>query len=162
MTFYIQDESGLYHIDGPITEHQVLSMASEIAQSQLPGTDALTSPDSVRRYLSVKLSHLEHEVFACLWLDNQHRCLNYEEVFRGTIDGATVYPREIVKCALHKNAAAVVFVHNHPSGVSDPSEADRRITERLTAALDLINVRVLDHLVVGMESTTSFAERGLI
>ena len=100
------------------------------------------------------------EVFACLYLDNRHRVLHFEELFRGTIDGASVHPREVVKAALHRNAAAVILAHNHPSGVAEPSAADRQITERLKSALQLVEIRVLDHLVVGDQDCVSFAERG--
>ena len=102
------------------------------------------------------------EVFACLFLDNQHRLICYEEMFFGTIDGASVHPREVVKRTLFHNAAAIIFAHNHPSGVSEPSQADRRIAERLKAALSLVDVRVLDHMVIGDAEVTSFAERGLL
>jgi len=108
------------------------------------------------------LSSHPYEVFAVLFLDNRHRVLAFEELFRGTIDGASVHPREVVRRALHYNAAALILAHNHPSGVSEPSSADRRITERLQAALALIDVRVLDHIVVGHGEFTSFAERGLL
>jgi DNA repair protein RadC len=104
-----------------------------------------------------------HEVFGCLWLDNQHRVLEFEELFHGTIDGASVYPREVVRAALRLNAAAVIFAHNHPSGVAEPSEADRMITQRLKQALNLIDIRVLDHFIVGDgDQAYSFAEHGLL
>lgn len=122
---------------------------------------ALTSPTDTKHFLQLKLSHLEHEVFAVLWLDNRHRVLAFEELFRGTIDGASVHPREVVKSALAHNAAACIFAHNHPSGDASPSRADQRITERLQEALGLIEVRTLDHIVVA-ENTCSFAERGLL
>ena len=103
-----------------------------------------------------------HEVFACLFLDNRHRLMAFEELFRGTIDGASVHPREVVRRALAHNAAALILAHNHPSGIAEPSAADTRITERLRQALSLIDVRVLDHLIVGDAEVTSLAERGLI
>jgi len=121
---------------------------------------ALTSPTLVRDYLRSRLRHKTHEVFAALFLDNQHRLLIYEELFQGTIDGASVYPREVVKRALDHNAAALILAHNHPSGLAEPSQADRLITERLRDALGLVDIRVLDHLVVGDGETVSFAERG--
>ncbi len=124
--------------------------------------ELLSSAKSVREYLQLKLMHRESEVFCCLFLDNQHRLLDYREVFHGTIDGCSVYPREVVKLALQRNAAAVILAHNHPSGVAEPSQADMRITERLTAALELIDVRVLDHLIVGNACIVSFAEQGLL
>jgi DNA repair protein RadC len=113
----------------------------------------------VRKYLQMQLRDRPAEVFAALWLDNQHRVLEFEELARGTIDGASVYPREVVKHALKVGAAAAIFAHNHPSGVAEPSAADRALTERLRAALALVDIRVLDHFVVG-EKVVSFAERG--
>ena len=110
----------------------------------------------------MEMASLEHEVFSVVFLDSQHRVLGIDQMFRGTVDGASVYPREIVKASLRHNAAAVVFCHNHPSGVCEPSSADRRITERLTSALALIDVRVLDHLIVSGGDSYSFAETGLI
>ena len=121
----------------------------------------LTSPGDSKDYVKLQLSTYEHEVFACLFLDQRHRVITFEELFRGTIDGASVYPREVVKAALSHNAAAVIFSHNHPSGDAEPSKADQAITKRQKAALALIDVRVLDHLVVGRE-VISFAERGLL
>lgn len=125
-----------------------------------PGA-ALTSPAATSQYLKLTIASLEHEVFVMLALNSQHQVLATETLFRGTIDGTSVYPREVVKAALRHNAAAVIFAHNHPSGMAEPSQADIRITERLRAALALIDVRVLDHLVVG-RTVTSLAERGLL
>ena len=122
----------------------------------------LSSPDSTQAFLHAQLRDLEHEVFCCLFLDNRHRVIEFEELFRGTIDGASVYPREVVKLALAYNAAAVIFAHNHPSGVAEPSEADQRITVRLVKALALVDIRVLDHVVVGDERCVSMVQRGLI
>ena len=121
----------------------------------------LTSPQASKDYVKLQLARYEHEVFACVWMDNRNRVINFNKLFRGTIDGASVYPREVVKAALKHNAAAVIFTHNHPSGVAEPSDADEQITKRLKDALALIDVRVLDHLVVG-EEVISFAERGLL
>ena len=131
------------------------------ARFRTPGK-LLTDPAQVRNYLSLKVATREHEVFGVLLLDNQHRLIADEELFQGTIDGASVYPREVVKAALKSNAAAVLFYHNHPSGVAEPSPADRRITERLQSALSLVEVRVLDHMVIGHNQATSFVERGLL
>jgi len=122
----------------------------------------LSSPADSARFLTGRLRDYPFEVFAVLFLDARHRVLAFEELFRGTIDGATVHPREVVRRALHHNAAAVILSHNHPSGVAEPSDADRRVTERLRDALSLVDVRVLDHLVVGDGSSCSLAERGLI
>jgi DNA repair protein RadC len=123
---------------------------------------ALSSPSDSARFLLSRLRSHPSEVFAVLFLDTRHRVLAFEELFRGTIDGASVHPREVVRRALHHNAAAVILSHNHPSGVAEPSDADRRITVRLRDALALVDVRVLDHLVVGDGSHCSLAERGLI
>jgi len=140
----------------------VLEMARRHLRESLERDGALTSPDLTRQYLSSQMRGYPHEVFACLFLDNQHRVIGFEELFRGTIDGASVYPREVVKKALSFNAAAVIFAHNHPSGVAEPSEADRHITVRLKQALSLIEIRVLDHFIVGDGEPYSFAEHGLI
>jgi DNA repair protein RadC len=139
-----------------------LELARRYLFSRLSRGEALGSPDAVRQYLQLKLRALEHEVFACLYLDNQHAVIGYEELFRGTIDGASVYPREVVKRCLALNAAAVIFAHNHPSGVAEPSQADQRLTQRLRSALGTVDIRVLDHFVVGDTEAVSFAERGLL
>jgi len=122
----------------------------------------LSAPADAARYLQAKYAHREAEVFACVMLDTRHRVLELRELFQGTIDGATVYPREVVKAALAANANAVILVHNHPSGVSEPSEADRAITAKLSKALALIEVRVLDHIIVSRTGHVSMAERGLV
>ncbi|NEX16360.1 MAG: hypothetical protein C1943_06970 [Halochromatium sp.] len=140
----------------------VMEINRRYLREELTGRDVLTSPDATRDYLKLRLRGLSHEVFACLFLDNRHRVIEYQELFRGTIDGASVHPREVVKEAIRWNAAAVIFAHNHPSGVAEPSQADLRITKRLKDALELIDVRVLDHIIVGEQDGTSFAERGLI
>ena len=124
--------------------------------------ETLSSPNDTRRALMARLRHLEHEVFVVLFLTNRHQIISYEEMFRGTIDGATVYVREVVKRALELNAAAIVAAHNHPSGVAEPSRSDRAITKRLVEGLSLVQVRVLDHFVIGDGETVSFAERGWI
>jgi DNA repair protein RadC len=125
-------------------------------------TTALASPQDVKDYLRLRLGGLEHEVFAVVWLDAQHRVIECEEMFRGTITQTCVYPREVLKSALAHNAAAVILAHNHPSGESLPSRADENLTAALKTALALIDVRVLDHVVVSSQSATSFAEKGLI
>ncbi|MFO7592631.1 MAG: DNA repair protein RadC [Pseudomonadota bacterium] len=124
--------------------------------------DALTSPDHTRRYLSAQLRDRRQEVFACLFLDNRHRVLEFEELFYGTVDGASVHPREVVRRCIAHNAAAVILAHNHPSGVAEPSRSDEQITHRLQQALELVDVRVLDHMIVGDGEITSLAERGII
>lgn len=123
---------------------------------------ALTAPEDAARFFKARLLDLPHEVFCCLFLDTRHRLIRYEELFRGTIDGATVYPREVVKRALAHNASAVILGHNHPSGISEPSEADRNITMKLAKALALVEVRLLDHVVVSRGGHVSLAERGLV
>lgn len=140
----------------------VLEMARRHAGEDIAHRDVLADPEATRRYLSLHMAGGEHEVFACLYLDNRNRVIVFEELFRGTIDGAAVYPREVVKAALRHNAAAVILAHNHPSGVAEPSMADRDITRRLTQALALVDIRVLDHLVVAREAVTSLAERGMM
>ena len=123
---------------------------------------SLTHPEQARELLVARLRDRPHEVFACVFLDNRHRMLHYGELFRGTIDGAAVHPREVVREALERGAAAVILAHNHPSGVAEPSAADLSITRRLQEALALMDIRVLDHIVVGDGETVSFAERGLL
>lgn len=140
----------------------VLELARRYMSEKLAETDALTNSDLTREYLRARMRDYPHEVFACLYLDNQHRVTAMEELFKGTIDGAAVYPREVVKRCLHNNAAAVIFAHNHPSGLAEPSQADISITNRLKTALNTIDVRVLDHVVVGRCDVVSFAERGLL
>jgi DNA repair protein RadC len=138
----------------------VLEMAKRHLAEELERGDALTNPQLTQRYLLSQLRDRSHEVFACLFLDNQHRVIRYQELFHGTLDGAAVYPREVVKQALSVSAAAVILAHNHPSGVAEPSRSDRAITDRLTEALGFMDIRVLDHLVVGDGYCVSFAERG--
>ena len=139
----------------------VLEMAKRHLFENIQRGDVLSSPHETRRYLSAELQSCPQEVFACLFLDNRHRVIAFEKMFFGTIDGASVYPREVVRKSINHNAAAVIFAHNHPSGVAEPSRADEQITKRLKAALDLVDIRVLDHVVIGDE-TVSFAERGLL
>ncbi|MEW5757513.1 MAG: DNA repair protein RadC [Pseudomonadota bacterium] len=140
----------------------VLEMGRRHLHATLERGEGLNSPEDTRRYLTARLRHYPHEVFACLFLDNRHRVLCFEELFRGTIDGAAVYPREVVKRALGHNAAAVILAHNHPSGVAEPSRADQEITRRIREALQVVDIRVLDHFVVGDTEAVSFAERGLL
>jgi len=139
-----------------------LEMSRRFLRDSLRRGDSLTSPGDTRRYLQSRLRTHPHEVFACIFLDSRHRLIEYEELFRGTIDGASVHPREVVRRALHHNAAAVILAHNHPSGVSEPSAADARITQHLKEALALVDVRLLDHFVIGDGEPTSLAERGMI
>ncbi len=139
-----------------------LELAHRQAREQLERGDALSSPQQARHFLSMHLQGLSREVFCCLFLDSQNALICCEDLFQGTLDGAAVYPRVVVSRALRLNAAAVILAHNHPSGVAEPSAADRRITERLQAALALVDIRVLDHVIIGAGQHCSFAERGLL
>lgn len=147
-------------------KYVALQAALEIGQrclaQRLARGEPLTSPDRARSFLRSKLQDLPHEMFCCLYLDTKHRVIRFEELFRGTIDGASVHPREVVRCALKHNAAAVIVAHNHPSGVAEPSAADNALTRRLQEALATVDVRLLDHLVVGDGEVVSFTERGLL
>jgi DNA repair protein RadC len=140
----------------------VLELAQRHLLENVQRESALTSSALTRQYVKAKLRPYAREVFLCLFLDTQHRVIAQEELFQGTLDGSMVHPREVVKRCLHHNAGAMIFVHNHPSGVAEPSQADISITRRLKNALDLIGVRTLDHLVVGEGDVTSLAERGLL
>lgn len=138
----------------------VLEMGQRHLRQQIHRCDPLSSPELTHKYLQSLLGHLPHEEFGCLWLDRRNRVIEWESLFRGTIDGASVYPREVLKHALSANAAAVIFAHNHPSGSIEASSADRQITTRLQKALELINVNVLDHVIIGDGKYCSFAEQG--
>lgn len=138
----------------------VLALAQRHLGETLQRETGLHSPQDTKRYLQSRLRDLPHEVFACLFLDSQHRVIRYEELFRGTLNGASVHPREVVKKTLQYNAAALIFAHNHPSGIAEPSQADRHLTRRLVEALELVEVRVLDHIVVGDGECVAFSERG--
>lgn len=140
----------------------VLEIGRRHLQEGMERGESLTSASITREYLIAQLRDRQQEQFACLFLDSQHRVIDFEILFHGTIDSASVYPREVVKRCLQLNAAAVIFAHNHPSGVAEPSQADERITARLVAALALVDIRVLDHFVVGDGQLVSFAERGLL
>lgn len=140
----------------------VLELARRHFEESLQRQDALSSPELTRQYLVNWLKSRPYEVFVGLFLDNQHRVIRSQELFRGTIDGASVYPREVVKQALAENAAAMIFAHNHPSGIAEPSDADRLLTQRLKQALGLVDIRLLDHFIVGDGLPYSFAERGLL
>jgi DNA repair protein RadC len=157
----IQDVKGL----GPAKKAQlaaVMEVAKRCLRQNLQSGSALTSPGAVRDYLRLAIAEREHEVFVCLWLDAQHRVISCEELFRGTLTQTSVYPREIVKAGLKANAAAVIFAHNHPSGVAQPSQADELLTRNLREALALVEVKVLDHFIVAGSQALSFAERGLL
>ncbi len=144
----------------------VLQVLPELArryfEETLPIGEAIRSPSDTETFLMARLRDRPHEVFCCLYLDNRHRVLLFEELFRGTIDGTSVYPREVVKQALAVNAAAIILAHNHPSGVAEPSQADERITRRVKSALELVDIRLLDHLIIGDGISTSLASRGML
>ncbi len=154
----VKDEGGCYR---HATGEEIIKAAQWELKKQFSRGATVDSPDKVRQMLQLSLAPREYEVFAILWLDNKHRVIALEEMFRGSISGAAVYPREVVKAALSHNAAACILTHNHPSGRVEPSEADRDITRILKQALDLVEVRVLDHMIVA-EKTYSFAEMGLL
>lgn len=139
-----------------------LEIAIRYLQETLKRDDVLANPQATTQYLTARLRDHEREVFACLFLDNANRVIQFLELFHGTINCATIHPREVVKHALSHNAAAVIFAHNHPSGNAEPSEADKNITQQLKHALDLVDIRVLDHIIVGDGQITSFSERGLL
>ena len=151
-----------YVMESPVTEADILRMAQQLAMSRLSKGRTLTEPKQVFSHLQTLLQYHEHEVFALLLLDNKHRVIGFRELFRGTLDGASVYPREVVKVALEHNAAAVIMVHNHPSGDPEPSQADRTLTTTLKNALNMVGTRLLDHVVVGYEGCVSLAERGYL
>ena len=155
----VRDVAGAYR---PAAADEVLQAAHRLLRQQMRGREVLSSPQVVRDFLRLRLGGLEHEVFAVLMLDAQHRLIEYVEVFRGTVSQTSVYPREVVKESLARNAAALILVHNHPSGVAEPSRADEHLTQTLKAALLLVDVRVLDHLIVAGSDVLSFAERGLL
>jgi DNA repair protein RadC len=146
----------------PASGEEILRTAREIMSRKVRRGTSMTSPKVVRDFLTIRLGTYEHETFCVLLLDSRHRLIEFVELFRGTIDGASVHPREVVKLALAKNAAAVLVAHPHPSGVAEPSQADELITQRLKAALELVQIRLLDHIVVAGGVAVSLAERGVL
>lgn len=157
-TIKIEDINGQsYNID----TQKIMCAAQHCIQENYAKGAALSNPELSKAELQILLGHYPHEVFYALWLDSKHKIIEHGELFRGTIDSSVVHPREVVKEALRHNAAAVIFAHNHPSGVSTPSSADKSITQTLVQALSLVGVRVLDHIIVGSD-TTSLAELGLL
>lgn len=142
--------------------HATLEMSKRYFMAQMQSADVIQNPDDCRRYVRMALGRREREVFACLYLNTQHHILGFEELFQGTLNMATVHPREVLKQALAMGAAAVILCHNHPSGVAEPSVADRELTKRLSDALALVDIKVLDHLIVTEYEVQSFAERGLL
>ena len=159
------EDAPAYRVERTATDDDaIVAKALEILEGRMRRNPiTLDSPSTVRDYLRLKLGELEYETFGCVWLDAQNRIIDHGEQFRGTLTQTSVYPREVVKAAMANNAAAVIFYHNHPSGVGEPSHADQLLTETLKKALALVDVRVLDHFIVAGASTpVSFAERGLL
>lgn len=142
--------------------HAVLELSRRCLTEELSQGPLLNNASSVKRYLNAKMGHYQSEVFSIILLDNHYQFIAYEELFYGTINSACVYPREVIKTALHHNAAAVIFAHNHPSGQIEPSDADKSITHKLKQALDLLDIQSIDHMIVGLNKVYSFAEQGLI
>jgi len=157
---FIRDAEGNYSLNRPARADEIIVFAESILRERVERGKPLSDPDTVKRWLVARLSDRSYEVFCILYLDNRHRVITFEELFRGTLDGASVHSREVVKQALHHNSAACIFVHNHPSGIADPSDADRRLTQRLKDALALVDIRTLDHFVIGGSEAVSFVERG--
>ena len=145
-----------------ISESQILVWAESILEARFKRSNYITSPNHTREYLNITLADKEREVFCMIYLDSQHGIIDFEILFHGTIDAASVYPREVVKSALKHNAAAIILAHNHPSGSPEPSSADKRITDQIITALKTVDIRVLDHLIVGGTQSISFAELGLL
>jgi DNA repair protein radc len=157
-TRLVRDSEGSYH---NIPQDELIAAAQLCIREHFTNGEAITNPSVAADHLQILIGGLEYEIFTVLWLNTRHEIIGHAELFRGTIDGASVYPREVVREGLAINAAAVILAHNHPSGNPEPSQDDIRITERLKSALALVDIRVLDHLVIG-KSTVSLAERGLI
>lgn len=157
---YLRDAEGNYEWNRPARAEEIVELAETILRERVNRGDPLTDPAAVQRWLVARLSQCPHEVFCVLFLDTRHRVIAFEELFRGTLDGCSVPPREVVKRCLHHNCAAVIYAHNHPSGIAEPSDADRRLTARLKDALQLVDIRTLDHFVIGGIEAVSFAERG--
>ena len=160
--FALCEATGKYQARRKLTEDQIIKAAKKLLEGRVCRGAQLTDPHVVRNYLATYYAKHKSEAFICLFLDNKHRILKVEEMFRGTIDAASIYPREVVRRCLEVNAAAVIFAHNHPSGNTEPSMADRMITAKLKESLDTVDVRALDHFIVGGADTYSFAERGLM
>ena len=158
VTLYVREVSGFREASA---QDVIASAQSFIARRYRSGAPVIDAPERTREYLKLRLGGLDYEVFGCLYLDSRHKLIAVEELFRGTVDGASVHPREVVKAALHHGAVSCVLFHNHPSGATDASRADELITQRLKDVLALVDVRVLDHLIVG-EQIFSFAEAGLL
>jgi DNA repair protein RadC len=158
----LKDSKGNYRLTGKTTEQDVLAAAECILKAKLERQGEIGNPRDSENFLRMRLGALLHEEFHIVWLDNRHRILDVQKLFTGTVDGASVHPREIIRAALQVNACAAILAHNHPSGVAEPSVADRAITAELKQALQVVGVRILDHIVVSAGSCVSMAARGLI
>lgn len=145
-----------------MNNQEIINKALEILSSNITSGNALETPTAVKQYLTIKLAQQEREVFAVLFLNNAHQVIEYTELFYGTINSASVYPREVVKAGLKLNAAAAILAHNHPSGIAEPSQADRNITDTLVDICSVVDIRIIDHIVIGGNNAISFAERGLL
>jgi DNA repair protein RadC len=156
------EATGTYLVESPASEADILLMAQQLAGQRLRRGRALTAPNAVFSHLQTFLGGYEHEVFALFMLDSKHRILDFEELFRGVLDSANVYPRDVVKLCLKHNAAAVILVHNHPSGDPEASQADRLLTRKLQDALNMVDIRTFDHVVVGREGSVSLVELGYL
>jgi len=160
--FVAGETAGTYQVTVPVTAEDILAMASQLSKRRLAKGRKIEKPSSAFKYLQALMRDHEYEVFGVVFLDTRHKVIKFEELFRGTVDAASVYPREIVKRALELNTSAVLLVHNHPSGDPEPSNADKVITEHIKDALNLVDIRTLDHVVVGTEGCVSLAERGVL
>ena len=158
---FIHDGNGQYETVRPASETEILAQARQILESRVRG-NPVENPDAATDYLRMQLADYEREMFGCLFLDTRHNVIAFEILFQGTIDSATVHPREVVKRALGLNAAAIIISHNHPSGTPEPSQADTAITRRIVEACRLVDIRVLDHIVVATAGAVSLASRGLV
>ncbi|MEQ8260275.1 MAG: DNA repair protein RadC [Alcanivorax sp.] len=159
---FVKSDKGLYHASGPITSDDIIRTATAILQETLTQGESLSHPEEAARFLQIALANEKNEHFAVLFMNNKHQVLSFERLFFGTIDGATVHPRIVVQKALEWNAASVILAHNHPSGHSEPSQADRDVTQQLVKALSLVDVQVLDHLVVSQSGWESLSRRGWV
>jgi len=159
---FIKNEQGLYRVRGYFRPEELVRVAADILLDDMAGKEVMSNPANAARFVQLTLAQEKNEHFSALFLNTQHQLIRFETLFTGTVDGASVYPRVVVQKSLEYNAGAVIFAHNHPSGEAEPSLADRQITRRLTDALALIDVRVLDHFVVSRAKWVSFAERGLL
>lgn len=158
-TLYIKDDNGSY---SEATTDEVVYGARQKLRRKFRKGKTIRSPQDTEEFLIAELSNEPHEIFCVLHLTNRHRIIKFDRLFRGTIDGTSVYPREVVKRALELNSAAVILAHCHPSGVAEPSQADERITRRLKSALELVDIRILDHMIAAGDTVVSMASRGLL